>query len=114
MDRSVQIEGSAVQRTIAMTVLRGDRVHKYRQRSSILFERHVLGFQDGKMLVRVAQVNRLEKTAVTFGRIGNLSELANHYILKRRMSLHAIGAVSFSDLVPSPTSPRALHPNGRD
>ncbi|MCS6305373.1 MAG: hypothetical protein H8K07_17155 [Nitrospira sp.] len=61
MDRSVHIEGSAVQRTIAMTVLRRDPVHKYRQRSPILFERYVLGFQDGKMLMRVAQVNRFRE-----------------------------------------------------
>ncbi len=40
-------------------VLRRDHVHKYRERSPILFERYVLGFQDGKALMRVAQVTRI-------------------------------------------------------
>jgi hypothetical protein len=39
-------------------VLRRDHVQKYRSRSPILFERYVLGFQDGKALMRVARVTR--------------------------------------------------------
>jgi hypothetical protein len=40
-------------------VLRRDHVQKYRERSPILFERYVLGFQDGKALMRVAWVTRI-------------------------------------------------------
>jgi hypothetical protein len=40
-------------------VLRRDHVHKYRERSLFLFERYVLGFQDGKALIRVARVTRI-------------------------------------------------------
>ena len=43
-------------------VLRRDHVHKYRKRSPILFERYVLGFQDGKALMRVARVNQVKQT----------------------------------------------------
>ena len=39
-------------------VLRRDHVDKYRERSPILFERYVLGFQDGKALMRVAKTTR--------------------------------------------------------
>ncbi len=44
-------------------VLRRDHVTKYRGRSPILFERYVLGFQDGKALMRVARVNRFCQAA---------------------------------------------------
>jgi len=44
-------------------LLRRDHVSKYCGRSSILFERYVLGFQDGKALMRVARVNRFGQTA---------------------------------------------------
>ena len=43
-------------------VLRRDHVHKYRERSPILFERYVLGFQDGKALMRVAQATRIRQS----------------------------------------------------
>lgn len=36
-------------------VLRRDHVDKYRGQSPILFERYVLGYQDGKALMRVNQ-----------------------------------------------------------
>ena len=39
-------------------ILRRDHVTKYRGRSPVLFERYVLGFQDGKALMRVARANR--------------------------------------------------------
>ncbi len=44
-------------------LLRRDHVNKHRDRSSILFERYVLGFQDGKALMRVAQANRFDQAA---------------------------------------------------
>ena len=44
-------------------VPRRDHVHKYRERSPILFERYVLGFQDGKALMRVARLNHIKQTA---------------------------------------------------
>lgn len=43
-------------------VLHRDHVHKYRERSPILFERYVLGFQDGKALMRVAQATRIHQS----------------------------------------------------
>lgn len=43
-------------------VLRRDHVHKYRERSPILFERYMLGFQDGKALMRAAQVTRFRQS----------------------------------------------------
>lgn len=43
-------------------VLRRDHVHKYRARSPLLFERYVLGFQDGKALMRAAQVTRFRQS----------------------------------------------------
>ena len=43
-------------------VLRRDHVNKYRGQSPILFERYVLGFQDGKALMRVAQVNQFRQS----------------------------------------------------
>lgn len=39
-------------------VLRRDHVHKYRDRSPILLERYMLGFQDAKALLRAAQATR--------------------------------------------------------
>ena len=48
-------------------VLRRDHVNKYRERSPILFERYVLGFQDGKALMRVARVNRFSQPATEEG-----------------------------------------------
>jgi len=43
-------------------VLRRDHVNKYRGQSPILFERYVLGFQDGKALMRVAQVHQFRQS----------------------------------------------------
>ena len=45
------------------SVLRRDHATKYRGRSPVLFERYVLGFQDGKALIRVARVNRFSQAA---------------------------------------------------
>ncbi|MBX3331825.1 MAG: hypothetical protein KF722_15565 [Nitrospira sp.] len=45
-------------------VLRRDHVTKYRRQSPVLFERYVLGFQDEKALMRVAQVNRFGRAAM--------------------------------------------------
>ena len=45
------------------SVLRRDHVTKYRRRSPVLFERYVLGFQDGKALIPVARVNRFSQAA---------------------------------------------------
>jgi hypothetical protein len=43
-------------------VLRRDHVNKYRGRSPTLFERYVLGFQDGKALMRVAQATHFPQS----------------------------------------------------
>lgn len=43
-------------------VLRRDHVNKYRHRSSILFERYLLGFQDAKALMRAVWATRFGQT----------------------------------------------------
>lgn len=50
------------------SILRRDHVTKYR--SPVLFERYVLGFQDGKAIMRVARVNPLHSSRN--GRRGHL------------------------------------------
>ncbi|MDH5740457.1 MAG: hypothetical protein OEY77_09040 [Nitrospira sp.] len=39
-------------------VLHGDHVNRYRQRSSKMFERYLMGFQDAKMLMRAVRATR--------------------------------------------------------
>jgi hypothetical protein len=51
-------------------VLRRDHGSKYWGRSPILFERYVLGFQDGRALMRVARANRFGQTATQEKRHG--------------------------------------------
>jgi hypothetical protein len=45
-------------------VLHQDHVHKYRGRSHILFERYMLGFQDGKALMRIARISRFAQATM--------------------------------------------------
>ena len=51
------------------SVLRRDHVTKYQGRSPVLFERYVLGFQDGKAIMRVARVNPFTQAATEEGGI---------------------------------------------
>ena len=44
-------------------VLHRDHVDKYRDQPPMLFERYVLGFQDGKALLRIARMNRYGQRA---------------------------------------------------
>ena len=43
-------------------ILHRDHVNKYRGRSPIIFERYLIGFQDARALMRVAQVTRVHQS----------------------------------------------------